>query len=133
MGPVVQNPINANLGLNLLNLGLNFNPRLLCVVQSQFILNPRLKQGLNLTLLARWVNLLIGRLTRFQNGRRRSEKRKHVKLLVKQTVYKDFMEENQPHKVNSKSINTIKILIRLVSAFEMILYLQVGFKFIYEH
>ena len=33
-GPVVQKPINANLGLNLLNLGLNFNPRLLCVVQS---------------------------------------------------------------------------------------------------
>jgi hypothetical protein len=77
--------------------------------------------------------LLIGRLTHFQNGRRRSEKRKHVKLLVKQTVYKDFMEENQPQKVNSKSINTIKILIRLVSAFEMILYLQVGFEFIYEH
>jgi hypothetical protein len=25
-GPVVQKPINANLGLNLLNLGLNFNP-----------------------------------------------------------------------------------------------------------
>jgi hypothetical protein len=79
-----------------------------------FILNPRLKQGLNLTLLARWVNLLIGRLTRIQNGRRRSEKRKHVKLLVKQTVYKDFMDENQPQKVNSKSINTIKILIRPV-------------------
>jgi hypothetical protein len=77
--------------------------------------------------------LLIGRLTRIQNGRRRSEKRKHVKLLVKQTVYKDFMEENQPQKVNSKSINTIKILIRLVSAFEMILYLQVDFEFIYEH
>ena len=34
LGPVVQKPINANLGLNLLNLGLNFNPRLLCVVQS---------------------------------------------------------------------------------------------------
>ena len=100
-----------NLGLNLFNLGLNFNPRLLCAVQSQIILNPRLKQGLNLTLLARWVNLLIGRLTRIQNGRRRSEKRKHVKLLVKQTVYKDFMKENQPLKVNSKSINTIKILI----------------------
>jgi hypothetical protein len=33
-GPVVQKPINANLRLNLLNLGLNFNPRLLCVVQS---------------------------------------------------------------------------------------------------
>ena len=33
-GPVVQKPIKANLGLNLLNLGLNFNPRLLCVVQS---------------------------------------------------------------------------------------------------
>jgi hypothetical protein len=33
-GAVVQKPINANLGLNLLNLGLNFNPRLLCVVQS---------------------------------------------------------------------------------------------------
>ena len=33
LGPVVQKPINANLGLNLLNLGLNFNPRLLCVVQ----------------------------------------------------------------------------------------------------
>ena len=33
-GPVVQKPINANLGLNLLNLRLNFNPRLLCVVQS---------------------------------------------------------------------------------------------------
>jgi hypothetical protein len=98
----------------LLNLGLNFNPRLLCVVQSYVILNPLLKQGLNLTLLARWVNLLIGRLTRIQNGRRRSEKRKHVKLLVKQTVYKDFMEENQPQKVNSKSINTIKILIRPV-------------------
>jgi hypothetical protein len=32
-GPVVQKPINANLGLNLLNLGLNFNPRLLCVAQ----------------------------------------------------------------------------------------------------
>ena len=110
-GPVVQKPINANLGLNLLNLGLNFNPRLLCVVQSWVILNPRLKQGLNLTLLARWVNLIIGRLTRIQNGRRRSEKRKHVKLLVKQTVYKDFMEKNQPQKVNSKSINTIKILI----------------------
>ena len=31
-GPVVQKPVNANLGLNLLNLGLNFNPRLLCVV-----------------------------------------------------------------------------------------------------
>jgi hypothetical protein len=77
--------------------------------------------------------LLIGRLTRIQNGRRRSEKRKHVKLLVKQTVHKDFMEENQPQKVNSKSINTIKILIRLVSAFEMILYLQVDFEFIYEH
>jgi hypothetical protein len=84
-------------------------------------LNPRLKQGLNLTLLARWVNLIIGRLTRIQNGRRRSEKRKHVKLLVKQTVYKDFMEKNQPQKVNSKSINTIKILICPVSAFEMIL------------
>ena len=52
----------------------------------------------------------MGRLTRIRNGRRRSEKRKHVKLLVKQTVYKDFMEENQPQKVNSKSINTIKIL-----------------------
>ena len=50
---------------------------------------------------------------------------------MKQTVYKDFMEENQPQKVNSKSINTIKILIRLVSAFEMILYLKVGFEFIY--
>jgi hypothetical protein len=61
----------------------------------------------DLTLLARWVNLLIGRLTRIQNGRQRSEKRKHVKLLVKQTVYKDLMEENQPQKVNSKSINTI--------------------------
>jgi hypothetical protein len=115
LGPVVQKPINAKLGLNLLNLGLNFNPRLLCVVQSYVILNPLLKkQGLNLTLLARWVNLLIGRLTRIQNGRRRSEKRKHVKLLVKQTVYKYFMEENQPQKVNSKSINTIKILIRPV-------------------
>ena len=34
LGPVVQKPINANLGLNLLNLGINFNPRLLCVVQS---------------------------------------------------------------------------------------------------
>jgi hypothetical protein len=77
-------------------------------------LTPRLKQRLNLTLLARWVNLLIGRLTRIQNGRRRSEKRKHVKLLVKQTVYKDFMEENQPQKVNYKSINTIKIRIRPV-------------------
>ena len=33
-GPVVQKPVNAKLGLNLLNLGLNFNPRLLCVVQS---------------------------------------------------------------------------------------------------
>ena len=33
LGPVVQKPIKANLGLNLLNLGLNFNPRLLCVVQ----------------------------------------------------------------------------------------------------
>ena len=53
--------------------------------------------------------MLIGRLTRIQNGRRRSEKRKHVKFLVKQTVYKDFMEENQPQKVNSKSINTISI------------------------
>ena len=41
----------------------------------------------------------------------RSDKRKHVKFLVKQTVYKDFMEENQPQKVNSKSINNIKILI----------------------
>ena len=58
--------------------------------------------------------MLIGRLTRIQNGRRRSDKRKHVKFLVKQTVYKDFMEENQPQKVNSKSINTIKILIRPV-------------------
>jgi hypothetical protein len=52
---------------------------------------------------------------------------------VKQTVYKDFMEENQPQKVNSKSINIIKILIHPVWAFEMILYLQVGFEFIYEH
>ena len=34
LGPVIQKPINAKLGLNLLNLGLNFNPRLLCVVQS---------------------------------------------------------------------------------------------------
>jgi hypothetical protein len=100
-GPVVQKPINANLGLNFLNLGLI----------ARLSNNPRLKQGLNLTLLARWVNLLIGRLTRIQNGRRRSEKRKHVKFLVKQTVYKDFMEENQPQKGNSKSINTIKILI----------------------
>ena len=41
-------------------------------------------------------------------------KKKHVKLLVKQTVYKDFMAENQPQKVNSKSINTIKILIHPV-------------------
>ena len=58
---------------------------------------------------------VIGRLTRIQNGRRiRSDKRKHVKFLVKQTVYKDFMEENQPQKVNYKSINTIKILIRPV-------------------
>jgi hypothetical protein len=48
-GPVVQKPVNANLGLNLLKLGLNCNPRLLCVVQSQVSLNPRLKQGLNLT------------------------------------------------------------------------------------
>ena len=52
---------------------------------------------------------------------------------MKQTVYKDFMEENQPQKVNSKSINTIKILIRPVRAFEMILYLLVGFEFIYDH
>jgi hypothetical protein len=51
--------------------------------------------------------------------------RKQVKFLVKQTVYKDFMEENQPQKVNSKSINAIW-------AFEMILYLQVGFEFIYD-
>jgi GMP synthase PP-ATPase subunit len=89
---------------------------------------------LNLTLLARWVNLLIGRLTRIQSGRRRSDKRKHVKFLVKQTVYKDFMEENQPQKVNSKSINNVKILICPVWAFEMILHLQlqVGFEFIYE-
>ena len=41
-------------------------------------------------------------------------KKETCKLLVKQTVYKDFMEENQPQKVNSKSINTIKILIRPV-------------------
>ena len=34
LGPVVQKQINAKLGLNWLNLGLNFNPRLLCVVQS---------------------------------------------------------------------------------------------------
>jgi hypothetical protein len=33
------------------------------------------------------------------------------------------MEENQPQKVNSKSINTIKILICPVWAFEIILYL----------
>ena len=33
-GPVVQKAVNANLGLNLPNLGLNFNLRLLCVVQS---------------------------------------------------------------------------------------------------
>jgi hypothetical protein len=52
---------------------------------------------------------------------------------VKQTVYKDFMEENQPQKVISKFINTIKILIHPVWAFEIILYLQVGFEFIYEH
>ena len=51
---------------------------------------------------------------------------------MKQIVYKNFMEENQPQKVNSKSINTIKILICPVWAFEMILYLQVGFEFIYE-
>jgi hypothetical protein len=51
---------------------------------------------------------------------------------VKQTVYKDFMEENQPQKVNSKSISSIKILICPVWAFEMILYLQVGFELIYE-
>jgi hypothetical protein len=53
---------------------------------------------------------------------------------VKQTVYKDFMEENQPQKVNSKSINNVKILICPVWAFEMILHLQlqVGFEFIYE-
>ena len=78
--------------------------------------------------------MLIGRLTRIQNGRRRGDKRKHVKFLVKQTVYKDFMVENQPQKVNSKSINNIKILICPVLAFEMILYLQVqvGFEFIYE-
>jgi hypothetical protein len=43
------------------------------------------------------------------------------------------MEENQRQNVNSKSINTIKILIHPVWAFEMILYLQVGFEFIYEH
>jgi hypothetical protein len=43
------------------------------------------------------------------------------------------MEENQPQKVKSKSINTIKILIRPVRAFEMILYLLVGFEFIYDH
>jgi hypothetical protein len=42
-------------------------------------------------------------------------------------VYKDFIEENQPQKVNSKSINNIKILICPVWAFEMILYLQVGY------
>jgi hypothetical protein len=42
------------------------------------------------------------------------------------------MEENQPQKVNSKSINTIKILICPIWAFEMILKLQVGFAFIYE-
>jgi hypothetical protein len=42
------------------------------------------------------------------------------------------MEENKPQKVNSKSINYIKILICLVWAFEMILYLQVGFEFKYE-
>ena len=34
LGPVVQKAVNANLGLNLPNLGLNFNLRLLCVVQS---------------------------------------------------------------------------------------------------
>jgi hypothetical protein len=43
------------------------------------------------------------------------------------------MEENQPQKVNSKSINTIKILIRSVWAFEIILYRQVGFEFIYDN
>jgi hypothetical protein len=43
------------------------------------------------------------------------------------------MEENQPQKVNCKSINTIKILICPVWDFEMILYLQVGFEFKYEH
>jgi hypothetical protein len=31
------------------------------------------------------------------------------------------------------SVNNIKILIRSVWAFEMILYLQVGFEFTYEH
>jgi hypothetical protein len=36
-------------------------------------------------------------------------------------VYKDFMEENKPQEVNSKSINTIKILIYPVWAFDMIL------------
>ena len=60
--PVVQKPINANLGL---------------MFKARLNLNPRLKQRLNLTLLVKWVNLLIGRLTRVQNGRRRSEKRKH--------------------------------------------------------
>ena len=34
IGPVVQKRVNANLGLTLPNPELNFNPRLLCVVQS---------------------------------------------------------------------------------------------------
>ena len=34
LGAVVQNRVNANPELNLRNLGLDFNPRLLCVVQN---------------------------------------------------------------------------------------------------
>ena len=43
------------------NRRLNLNRRLVSVVQSPIIANQRLNQGLNLTLLGRWINSLIGR------------------------------------------------------------------------
>ena len=45
LGPVVQTPINANTGLDLPNLGLTFNLRLICVARSLINANPGLKGG----------------------------------------------------------------------------------------
>ena len=41
---------------------MNLNPGLVSVVQSSIIPKQRLNQGLNLTVLARWIKSLIGRL-----------------------------------------------------------------------
>ena len=60
LAPVPEKTISANRGLNPANRGIKFVLRLDCVPQNTISTIPGIKQGLNLTHLARWINSLTG-------------------------------------------------------------------------